>query len=94
VGAPVFYFPFSVIFSFLVKIGFFGYHKCTATLRMLAYGTATDSWDKYLRMSESTCVVAMVRFATAVVKVFGRQYLREPIVADTERLMAMPEARG
>lgn len=38
---------------------------------MLAYGTAADSWDKYLRMFESTCEDAMVRFATDVVEVFG-----------------------
>ena len=44
-------------------IGFSGYQKCTAALRMLAYGTTADSWDKYLRMSKSTCGDAMVRFA-------------------------------
>ena len=36
----------------------------------------------------------MVRFATVVVEVFGPQYLREPTVADTERLLAILEARG
>ncbi|XP_073362973.1 uncharacterized protein [Aegilops tauschii subsp. strangulata] len=75
-------------------IGFSGYQKCTAALRMLAYGTATDSWDDYLRMSESTCGDAMVRFATAVVEVFGPQYLREPTVADTERLLATQKQEG
>jgi hypothetical protein len=61
---------------------------------MFAYGTTADSWDEYLQMSESTCGDAMVRFATAVVEVFRPQYLREPIVADTERLLAISEARG
>ncbi|XP_020146623.1 uncharacterized protein [Aegilops tauschii subsp. strangulata] len=75
-------------------IGFSGCHKCTAALRMLAYGTTVDSWDEYLQMSESTHGDAMVRFATIVVKVFGPQYLREPTVADTERLLAISEARG
>jgi hypothetical protein len=70
-------------------IGFSGYQKCTAALRMLAYGTAANSWDEYLWVSESTCGDAMVRFATAVVEVFGPQYLREPTVADTERLLAI-----
>ena len=27
-------------------IGFFGYKKCMAALRMLAYGTTADSWDE------------------------------------------------
>ncbi|XP_020167773.1 uncharacterized protein [Aegilops tauschii subsp. strangulata] len=75
-------------------IGFSGYQKCTAALQMLAYGTVADSWDEYLRMSESICGDAMVRFATAVVEVFGPQYLREPTVPDTERLLAISEARG
>jgi hypothetical protein len=63
-----------------------------AALRMLAYGTAADSCDEYLPMSESTCGDAMVWFATAVVEVFGPQYLKEPTVADTERLLAISEA--
>ncbi|XP_073360077.1 uncharacterized protein [Aegilops tauschii subsp. strangulata] len=55
---------------------------------------AADSWDKYLWMSERTCGHAMVRFATAMVEVFGSQYLREPTMADTERLLAISKARG
>jgi hypothetical protein len=57
-------------------IDFSGYQKCTAALRMLAYATPADSWDEYLRMSESTCRDVMVGFAIAVVDVFGLQYLR------------------
>ena len=45
-------------------------------------------------MSESTCGDAMVRFATAMVEVFGPQYLREPNAQDTEKLLAIGEARG
>jgi hypothetical protein len=78
----------------LGNIGFSGYQKCTGALRMLVYGTAADSWDEYLRMSESTCGDAMVPFATAVVEVFGPQYLREQTVADTQRLLAISKARG
>ncbi|XP_020192193.1 uncharacterized protein [Aegilops tauschii subsp. strangulata] len=51
-------------------IGFSGYQKCMATLRMLAYGTVVDSWDEYLWMSDSTCGDAMVRFATPMAEVF------------------------
>ena len=61
---------------------------------MLAYGTTADSWDEYLGMFESTCGDAMIRFATVVVEVFGPQYLREPTVVDTERLLAISKARG
>ena len=52
-------------------VGFSDYHKRTDALRMLAYGTAADSWDEYPRMSESTREDTMVRFATAVVEMFG-----------------------
>ena len=75
-------------------LGFSDYHKRTAALRMLAYGKAAHSWDEYLWMLESTCGYAMVRFPIVVVEVFGPQYLREPTVAETERLLAILEARG
>ncbi|XP_020176688.1 uncharacterized protein [Aegilops tauschii subsp. strangulata] len=75
-------------------IGFSGYQKCVDAVRMLAYGRVADSWVEYLRISESTCRDAMVRFATTVVEVFGPQYLRESTVADTKRLLAISEARG
>ncbi|XP_020171928.1 uncharacterized protein [Aegilops tauschii subsp. strangulata] len=35
----------------MVTIEFSGCQKCTAVLWMLAYSTATDSWDDYIRMS-------------------------------------------
>ncbi|XP_020157828.1 uncharacterized protein [Aegilops tauschii subsp. strangulata] len=57
--------------DFMGTIGFSAYQKCTAARRMLAYATAADSWDEYLRMSESTCEDSMFRFATVVVEVFG-----------------------
>ncbi|XP_020152927.1 uncharacterized protein [Aegilops tauschii subsp. strangulata] len=75
-------------------IGFYGYQKCTTALRMLACGTVADSWDEYLPMSQSTCGDAMVRFVTTVVEVFRPQYLGEPTVADTERILAISETRG
>ena len=61
--------------------------------RMLAYGTGTDSWDEYLQMSESPCL-EMARFATTVAMVFGSGCLREPVVEDTARLMAVSKASG
>jgi hypothetical protein len=80
--------------SAIGNIGLSGYQKCAAAMRMLAYGTITDSCDQDLWMSESTCLEVMVRFATAVVKVFGADYLREPTPTDTTMLMAIGESRG
>ncbi|XP_020149491.1 uncharacterized protein [Aegilops tauschii subsp. strangulata] len=65
-----------------------------ARTSMLAYDMTVDSWDKYLEMSESTCGDDMVKFATAMVEVFGPRYLREPTVEDIGRLLAISEARG
>ena len=61
---------------------------------MLAYGRWENSWDEYLRTSKTTCLEAMIRFAIAVVNVFGPEYLRELTVEDTTRLMALSGARG
>ena len=75
-------------------LGFSSYQKCTAAVRMLAYGIAGDLVDEYVRMSESTCLEAMYKFCKAVVQVFGPEYLREPNAADMTRLLAINEARG
>ncbi|XP_044444482.1 syn-copalyl diphosphate synthase-like [Triticum aestivum] len=61
---------------------------------MLAYVMTTDSWDEYLPIFENIREVALVRFSTGVIKVFGPQYLREPTTVDKERFMALSEARG
>jgi hypothetical protein len=78
----------------LGKTGFFSYQKCTAAIRMLAYGVPGDLIDEYVRMSESTCLESMYKFCKAVIAVFGPEYLREPNAADTARLLAMNASRG
>ena len=76
------------------RYGFSSYQKCTAAIRMLAYGVAGDLVDEYLRMSESTCLESMYKFCEAVVQVFGPEYLREPNLEDTARLLDMNSSRG
>ncbi|XP_040256322.1 uncharacterized protein [Aegilops tauschii subsp. strangulata] len=76
------------------KLGFSSYQKCTAAIRMLAYGISGDLVDEYVRMSESTCLVSPYNFCRAVVAVFGPEYLRQQNAADTERLLATNAARG
>nr|XP_020172951.1 uncharacterized protein LOC109758502 [Aegilops tauschii subsp. strangulata] len=77
----------------LGKLGF-SYQKCTAAIRMLAYGISDDLVDEYVRMSESTCLLSLYSFCKAVVAVFGPEYLRQPNAADTERLLVINAARG
>ena len=61
---------------------------------LLAYGVAGDLVDEYMRMGESTWLEAMYTFCEAVVAEFGEEYLREPTVEDTERLLAINESQG
>jgi hypothetical protein len=71
------------------KIGFFSYQKCSTIVRQLAYGVPGD----LIRMSESTCHVAMYRFCEDVIAVFGEHYLREPNTDYTARLLSINESR-
>jgi hypothetical protein len=76
------------------KLGFSSYQKCSAAIRMLAYGVAGDLIDEYMRMSESTCIEAMYKFCRAIIAVFGEVYLREPNLEDTQRLLSINKKRG
>jgi hypothetical protein len=61
---------------------------------MLAYGTAADVLDEYLKVAESTALECLEKFVEGVVKVFGGEYLRSPTVHDLERLLQIGESRG
>jgi hypothetical protein len=61
---------------------------------MLALGTAADVVGEMVRVGESTCLKTTVKFARAMVQVFGAEYLREPNAQDTERLLAIGVWRG
>ncbi|KAE8806686.1 Nucleobase-ascorbate transporter 12 [Hordeum vulgare] len=78
----------------LGKLGLSSYQRCVAAIRMLAYGISVNLVDEYVRMSESTCGLSMYNFCKAVVAVFVPEYLRQPNVADTERLLAINVDRG
>jgi hypothetical protein len=76
------------------KLGFSSYTKCSASIRMLAYGVAGDLVDEYMCMRESTCIESMYNFCRAIILVFGEEYLREPNLEDTQRLLSINEKRG
>ncbi|XP_074293680.1 uncharacterized protein LOC141620807 [Silene latifolia] len=68
--------------------------KCTAAIRVLAYGSACDAVDEYLRMSTAQTSKYITKFVDSVITQFGNQYLRRPNGQDVARLLHVGEERG
>jgi hypothetical protein len=68
--------------------------KCTATIRMLAYGIAADAVEDYLRISATMARDTLANFVEGVVSQFGAEYLRKPNEIDLARLLYVGEQRG
>ncbi|CAM8950360.1 unnamed protein product [Rhodiola kirilowii] len=49
--------------------------KCTAAIRMLAYGIGADAVDDYVRIGKSTAIECLKTFATDVISIFESEYL-------------------
>ncbi|XP_057789832.1 uncharacterized protein LOC131006678 [Salvia miltiorrhiza] len=76
------------------RLGLSALQKCTAAMRVLAYGTSSDVVDEYLRMSSSATREALVHFVEGVISCFGDTYLRRPNEQDLTRLLYVGEQRG
>ena len=76
------------------RLGLSTLQKCTATIRMLAYGLPADACDEYYRLGESISSECMKRFVLAIRGCFESAYLRQPTRQDFERQMAINKARG
>ena len=76
------------------KVGFSPLLKCTAALRMLAYGTCADMFDENLQIAESTLIETLENFCKGIIECFGPNYLRRPTAEDIHRLLHVGEARG
>ena len=76
------------------RFGASALQKCTAALRLLAYGTAADSVDDYLRISASLARDSLQHFVEGVVSYFSDDYLRRPNEEDMARLLRDGERRG
>ncbi|WZZ84704.1 hypothetical protein YC2023_113283 [Brassica napus] len=68
--------------------------KCTATIRVLAYGSAADVVDEYLRLGATTARLCVEHFVEGIIYLFGDEYLRRPSPADLQRLLYIGEQRG
>lgn len=76
------------------RLGLTALQKCTAAIRMLAYGGPADREDENLRLAQSTTLKSLEKFCNAVDLAFGEEYLREPTAEDTKRLLTDAESRG
>uniref|UniRef100_A0A0D3DHL6 DDE Tnp4 domain-containing protein n=1 Tax=Brassica oleracea var. oleracea TaxID=109376 RepID=A0A0D3DHL6_BRAOL len=68
--------------------------KCSAAIRLLAYGSAADTVDEYLRLGETTARSCLEHFVEGIINLFGDEYLRRPTPADLQRLLDIGEHRG
>ncbi|XP_009150828.2 putative nuclease HARBI1 [Brassica rapa] len=68
--------------------------KCTAAICQLAYGSAADAADEYLRLGESTALSCLHHFTDGIIQLFGKEYLRRPTPEDLQRLLDIGEKRG
>lgn len=68
--------------------------KCTAAIRMLAYGSPVDQLDEYLKIGESTSTDCLNEFTQGVIDMFSEEYMRRPRAEDLERLLQVGESRG
>ncbi|XP_024004744.1 uncharacterized protein LOC112081920 [Eutrema salsugineum] len=78
----------------LGRPGLSALQKCTAAIRLLAYGGAADSVDEYLRLGETTARSCLENFVEAIIHLFGDEYLRRPTQEDLQRLLDVADERG
>ncbi|XP_020268193.1 uncharacterized protein LOC109843648 [Asparagus officinalis] len=76
------------------KRGLSPIQKCTAAIRMLAYGVAADACDEYVKIGETTAVECVSKFCEGIVAIFENDYLRRPNEEDLQRLLKVGEERG
>jgi len=68
--------------------------KCTAAIRLLAYGGAADAQDEYIRLAETTARASLHNFTAGIITLFGDEYLRHPTPEDLQRQLYINEERG
>lgn len=76
------------------RLGFSALHKCMVAIKMLVYGGPTDELDDHLKMGESIVLETLKEFVMAVIKVFGKEYLRPPTSEELEGILSINSARG
>jgi len=68
--------------------------KCTTTMRILAYGVATDAVDEYIKIGGTTTLECLCRFCKGIIRFYEQVYLRAPTQDDLQRILHVSEMRG
>ncbi|KAJ9559522.1 hypothetical protein OSB04_004682 [Centaurea solstitialis] len=71
--------------------GFSTLQKCASAIRQLAYASASDAFDEYLRMSETMSRECLDQFCKGIIYLYMRQYLRKPTATDVQAIYALHE---
>ncbi|XP_074318724.1 uncharacterized protein LOC141655548 [Silene latifolia] len=75
------------------RFGASSIQKCTAALRMLAYGISADQVDEYFKIGATTARQCFVHFVDGIINQFSNQYLQKASTSDVERLLREGERR-
>ncbi|XP_076913450.1 uncharacterized protein LOC143572081 [Bidens hawaiensis] len=67
------------------RVGFSTLQKCTAAIRYMAYGTASDMFDEYLKMSGRHIRSCVYKFSKAIVLLYRSRYLCKPTASEFAR---------
>ncbi|KAL0826763.1 hypothetical protein Bca101_050440 [Brassica carinata] len=78
----------------LGRLGLSTLQKCTAAIRVLAYGFTLDAVDEYLRLGSTTTRLCVENFVKAIINLFGDEYLRRPTPVDLQRLLHIGKFHG
>ena len=76
------------------KPGLSTIQKCTAAMRMLAYGCPADSVDEYVKIGESTCNIYLERFCSKISQLYGNAYPGDPGSTQNEKVLLYNANRG
>jgi hypothetical protein len=52
---------------------------------------AADTIDEYLKLGKTTVLECLEYYCSSIIECFGNEFLRRPIVVNTQRLLANAE---
>ncbi|XP_076893106.1 uncharacterized protein LOC143545032 [Bidens hawaiensis] len=75
------------------KPGYSTMQKCTAAIRQLAYGTASDAMEEYLQKSKTVAREALHTFCECIPQLYHKKYLRKLTQSDVQKIYEVQHQR-